>query len=61
MVGQRACKSCRTVHNLTKCPKCGSSEFSTTFKGKIVIINPEESEVAKKLKLREKGVYAIKL
>ncbi len=27
------------------------------LRGKIVVINPEESEIAKKLSIKEKGVY----
>ena len=34
--------------------------FTDTWKGKIVVLNPEESEIAKKLKLNDKGEYAIK-
>lgn len=30
------------------------------LKGKIVIFDPEKSEVAKSLDIKEKGVYAIK-
>jgi len=61
MPKEKACRNCRTVHTLAKCPQCGSEEASEGFKGKVTIFNPEESEIAKKLKLTQKGVYAIKL
>jgi len=60
MVKKKACKKCKTIYSGTKCPKCGSEEASDTFKGKIVILNPEESEIAKNTNLKEKGEYAIK-
>jgi DNA-directed RNA polymerase subunit E" len=61
MSKEKACKNCKTIHSLAKCPNCNSEEFSEGFKGKVVILNPDESEIAKKLKLTQKGTYAIKL
>ncbi|MCA9485593.1 MAG: hypothetical protein KC506_01990 [Nanoarchaeota archaeon] len=34
--------------------------FTDTWKGKIVVINPEESEIAKNLKIQKKGEFAVK-
>lgn len=56
----KACKKCRLVHNEEKCPKCGASQSTESWKGKIDVLNPEKSEIAKNLKLAEKGVYAVK-
>lgn len=61
MAKEKACKSCKAVvESGTKCPKCGSTELADSFKGKVSILNPEQSEVAKNLKIKEKGTYAIK-
>ena len=60
MAKEKACRKCKTVYKGTKCPKCGSEEASDTFKGKIFILRPEESEIAKKINIKEKGEYAIK-
>jgi DNA-directed RNA polymerase subunit E" len=57
----KACKKCRFIYDEgEKCPKCGSQSFTENWKGKIEIINPETSEIAKELKLLEKGIYTIK-
>ena len=57
----KACKKCRFIYeDGEKCPKCGSSSSTENWKGKIEIVNPEQSEIAKQLKLSEKGVYTIK-
>lgn len=61
MAKERACKTCRIVHEGAKCPKCKESNSIDTFKGKVEILNPDESEIAKELKIREKGLFAIKL
>jgi len=51
---------CNRIFEGDRCPKCGSKETTDSFKGKTIILNPEKSEVAKKLNVKEKGIYAIK-
>ena len=58
----KVCKKCRAiVTEGAKCSQCGSEEFTDSFKGKITILKPEESEIAKNTKITKKGTYAIKL
>ena len=56
----KACKMCNTIHEEEKCPKCESKESTEGFKGRIVLLNPEKSEIAQKLNLKDKGNFAIK-
>ena len=58
---EKACRQCRTVYEGTKCPNCGSTESIDSFKGKIVVLNPEESEIAKELGIDKKGTFAARL
>jgi len=60
MVKPKACKICNTIYEDDKCPKCESREFTDNFKGRIVVLNPEMSEIAPKLNLKSKGNFAIK-
>ncbi|MBS3086191.1 DNA-directed RNA polymerase subunit E'' [Candidatus Pacearchaeota archaeon] len=60
MPKQKACKLCNTIYEGDKCPKCGSKEHSENFKGRIVVLNPEKSEIAKKINIKDKGNFAIK-
>jgi DNA-directed RNA polymerase subunit E" len=61
MAIQKACKECKTIiESGSRCPKCSSENISDNSKGKIIIINPEQSEIAQKLKIKDKGTYAIK-
>ena len=60
MVKLKACKICSTIHEEEKCPKCESKESTESFKGRIILLNPEKSEIAQKLNLKEKGNFAIK-
>lgn len=60
MAKEKACKNCKKIYEGDRCPKCNSQEFTESWKGRVVIVNPEQSEIAKKLKISEKGIYAIK-
>lgn len=58
----KACKKCMAiVSDGTKCPQCGSEELAENSKGKLIVLRPEESEIAKNVKITKKGAYAIKL
>jgi len=58
---ERACKKCNAIYLGDKCPVCGSQEYSEEIKGRVVIFDPENSEVAKNAKITKKGTYAIKI
>lgn len=60
MKTQKVCKNCNMVYEGDKCPGCGSQEYSEEIKGRVVIIDPEKSEIAKKIGIIKKGTYAIK-
>lgn len=61
MAKEKACKHCKLVYEGDSCPNCERKDTTDTFKGKIVITNPEKSELAKAMKINKKGLYAIKL
>jgi len=60
MAKLKACKNCNTIYEGDKCPSCFSKDSTDGFKGKISILNPEKSEIAQKLNLKNKGTFAIK-
>ena len=53
MAKEKACKNCKAIFEGTKCPKCGSTEFAETFKGRVTILDPEQSEIAKNVKIKD--------
>ena len=61
MAVERVCKQCKAINEGMKCPKCGSEESTENYKGTVIITKPDESEIAKNLKIKDKGSYAIKL
>ena len=61
MTKQHACKSCNRIFEGDKCPNCGSTEHTENFKGRIIVLNPEKSEIAQKLNMKNKGNFAVKV
>ena len=60
MSKEKACQNCKTIYEGDKCPNCGENGTTTTIKGRVYIFNPEKSEIAKNMKAKQKGEYAIK-
>jgi DNA-directed RNA polymerase subunit E" len=60
MTKKKVCKACKMFVDGAECPVCHGQSFSTNFQGRIFIVDPEKSEVAKKIGLAHKGEYAIK-
>ncbi len=54
----RACIRCKYLTNDDRCPICGS-ETSENWRGLLIILNPSNSEIAKKVKVDIKGKYAL--
>lgn len=61
MKGKKVCVKCKIFVEGNECPICHGNQFTTSWKGRIVVLKPEESEVAKKLNIKNKGTYAIKI
>ncbi len=56
----RACKSCRRVTDDEVCPVC-KIPTSQYWSGYIAIIDPEKSEIAKRIGIKIPGQYAQKV
>lgn len=60
-MAKKVCRKCRLFVEGSTCPICKGSNFTDNWKGRISLINPEKSEIAKKVGLKAKGEYAIKI
>ncbi len=58
---KKACKVCKAIFEGDKCPICGNKEATSEWKGRVIVFDSEQSEVAKKLNVSKKGTYAIKI
>ncbi len=60
MTKRKACKKCKIFVKSGNCPLCGSSDLTTSWKGRVIIEDVERSEISKKMGIKVKGEYAIK-
>ncbi len=58
---KKVCKKCKIFVEGDECPLCKGNQFVTNWKGRIHIIDANKSEIAKKIDIKVKGEYAIKV
>ena len=58
----KACKNCRLIiTDANVCPLCQSTDLVDKFSGQVIVMDPEKSEIGKRLEVKAPGRYAIKL
>ena len=57
----KVCRECHRVVEGENCVICGTSNLSEDWAGYVVIIDPEHSEIAKKMNITMAGRYALKV
>ena len=45
----------------SECPSCKGNQFANNYQGRFTLLNPDKSEIGKKLDIHNKGEYAIKV
>ncbi len=55
------CRECHRVVDGNSCTTCGSMNLTTDWAGYLVIIDPEHSDIAKKMNIKQPGRYALKV
>jgi DNA-directed RNA polymerase subunit E" len=62
MGAEKACRNCGLVSTGQQtCPRCKTYTLSDDFTSVVIIIDPERSEIAKRLGIKETGKYALKV
>jgi DNA-directed RNA polymerase subunit E" len=56
----KACKNCMSIVDGNKCPRCGG-ETSREWQGYLIVIDPEKSEIARKMGIHAAGRYALRV
>jgi len=51
MVKEFACRKCKCVTTGKVCPACKSSDLTQYWEGIVIVANPDESRIAKTLKI----------
>ena len=62
-MSRKICKNCKLFveKGIDTCPSCKGHQFGENFKGRIFILDPEKSEIAKRMGIAYPGEYAIKV
>ena len=58
---KKVCKRCKLFVEGNECPVCKSNQFSTSWQGKLYILDVDKSTIANKMGVEVKGEYAIKV
>ena len=58
---EQACRECRRIVESQVCPICNSASLSREWSGYVVIIDPKESIIARRLEINLPGRYALKV
>jgi DNA-directed RNA polymerase subunit E" len=57
----RACRTCKIITEENACPICRSTDLSDDFSGLLIVLDPENSELAEKIDIKEEGRYALRI
>jgi len=58
---QKVCKKCKVMVDGDTCPICQGNTLVESWKGKIIVLDSEKSEIAQRIGIKQKGTYALKI
>tara|TARA_Y100000034_G_C6689805_1_gene303688 strand:- start:308 stop:496 length:189 start_codon:yes stop_codon:yes gene_type:complete len=61
MSKKKVCKKCKLFVEEQECPLCKGKDFTTTWQGRINILDSAKSDIANKMDIHAKGEYSIKI
>lgn len=56
---EKVCRKCKRFVSGSVCPVCNQSNFSRSWKGVVIINDPQGSEIAQTLGIKVPGKYCI--
>lgn len=60
-MGEKACPKCNMLSVESACPNCRSIGLSDDFAGLVIIFDAEKSAIARAMKMKVKGRYALRV
>ncbi|MFH1850031.1 MAG: transcription elongation factor subunit Spt4 [archaeon] len=58
---KKACKTCKILVDGNDCSVCKTSQLSTSWQGRLNVLDVNKSLIADKIGIKVKGEYAIKV
>lgn len=60
-MAEEACKRCNRIVEGNVCPICGDSNLSDDWRGYVIILDPEGSQIAERMEVDTPGRYALRV
>jgi len=60
-MSEKACPDCHLIFVGSACPNCKATSSSDDFTGLVIILDPEKSVIARAMKIKRKGRYALRV
>ena len=58
----KACKKCKfVIEEGDRCPVCNGTDLTTNWKGFVIVLDIDKSEIAQKMGVRVPGKYALRM
>lgn len=61
MVKELACRNCKCINTEKVCRVCSSADLSADWNGMVIVVDPENSLVARALGMTKQGKYALRV
>lgn len=58
---EQACRNCHMLTTANICPNCKKTELSSDWAGELIIFDPKNSAMAKKISITKSGRYALRV
>ena len=60
-MSEKACQECHLISHGSVCPNCQATNLSDDFTGIVIIFDPDGSAIARAMKVKKKGRYALRV
>lgn len=60
-MSEKACRNCHAIVEGDVCPICKGSSLSDDWSGYVIVLDPPNSAIAKRLNIDQHGKYALKV
>ena len=61
MAKEMACRKCKCINTGKICRVCHSSDLSPDWSGIILVVDPQNSQIARSLGIEKQGKYALRV